>query len=139
MVLDRFFKNLALYLGGGTKIKILGDWLSFNLAKNQYIAFSLPLTGIILNIFIGIIILIILIYLLKLVKNKEYCLSSLLTILLFSAINNYYDRLRYGYIIDYLDIKYFTVLNISDLLISISTIGLIILIFRLKEKEKNLG
>jgi signal peptidase II len=124
-VLDRFFKMLALEIGENSRIHIFDSWFSFSLAKNQYIAFSLPFTGLLLNIVIGVIIISIIIFSLILIKKQEYHQAGLLTILVISAINNYYDRLRYGYVIDYLDLRYFTVLNISDILISLSTILLI--------------
>lgn len=135
MVLDRFFKILALNLGETYNLQLIGDYVKFNLAQNQYIAFSLPFTGLILNIVIGVIIIFLLIFLLKLVKKAEYLEASLLTFLLLSAINNYYDRLRYGFVIDYINIKYFTVLNISDIMISLATLLLIISIYKKEHLE----
>jgi signal peptidase II len=113
--LDRFLKIFALNLGHDTRISLFGDWLSFNLAKNPYIAFSIPFSGLFLKIAIGAIIIALIIIWLISIKKEDYISSSVLTFLLLSAINNYYDRLKYGGVIDYLDVKYFTVFNISDI------------------------
>jgi lipoprotein signal peptidase len=43
------------------------------------------------------------------------------------ALSNALDRLIYGYVIDYLDVLNFTVLNIADILISLSAFILILL------------
>jgi signal peptidase II len=41
------------------------------------------------------------------------------------AFSNLYDRLHYGYVIDYFDLKYFTVFNLSDVMIIIGIFGVI--------------
>jgi signal peptidase II len=43
--------------------------------------------------------------------------SGLLLFIIFGAISNLVDRLKFGYVIDYIDIKYFTVFNLADIMI----------------------
>jgi signal peptidase II len=133
IVIDRFLKILALYLGAGPGQEIIGSLLKFNFAKNYYIAFSLPLAGSILIIIIGAIIIYLLYFWLVLIKKERFTEASLLTFLIIGAISNIYDRLRYGFVIDYLDLKWFTVFNISDALIVFSTFSLIITAFAHKK------
>ena len=114
--LDRFFKILALNYFTG-KYAIIGNILSFQLAKNYNIAFSLPLSGWWLNILIIIILIVLLYFLLILAKRREYQLSICLTFIVFGAISNIIDRLKFGYVVDYLDLRYFTVFNIADIMI----------------------
>ncbi len=130
---DRILKTIALQQIEAKSL--LGKLFLFNFTKNYNISFSLPLSGPILNILIMAIILGLILIIYKLIL-KEKCLSSkslLLTFILFGAISNMVDRLQYGYVIDYLELKNFTVFNLADAMISF---GVIILIFNLVKDEK---
>lgn len=123
--IDRYFKLLAL---NGAEEVIIPGLLSFNLHKNYNIAFSLNMGGdwikfLILGIVIGILTLI----LVKLKKEGRFSLDNLLlTILLFGAINNLWDRFEFGYVIDYLNFYNLNVFNISDIIISFACLILIL-------------
>lgn len=127
--LDRFFKILALdyFL---KKYAIIGNILSFQLAQNYNIAFSLPLSGYLLNILIIAIIAVLIYFLFILARKKQYQSALCLAFILFGAISNMIDRLKFGYVIDYLDLKYFTVFNIADIMIVGGAIGLIFLAYK---------
>lgn len=124
LLLDRFFKILALFFLKND-VLLLGNWLKFSFSKNYYIAFSLPIGG---NALIAIIILIMLLLgreYIKQIKNSNFPLAGLILIILFGAASNLWDRLSFGYVIDYLDLEYFTVFNIADCMISAGAIILI--------------
>ena len=121
------FKVLALNYYENIKIDLISDYFGFTLAKNYFIAFSLPLSGSILTVFIGALILILLYSCLILIKKQEYGQASCLTFIIFGAISNVVDRIKYGFVIDYLDLKYFTVFNIADSMIVIGAVLLVIL------------
>jgi signal peptidase II len=127
-IADRYLKYLALNRHLEQPFKLLGNIFSFNFTANYYIAFSLPLGGQILNILISLIILalIYLIFYLIFKKNNQKSTIFLLTIILFGAISNILDRFAYGYVIDYLELKYFTVFNLADVMISLGAIVLIL-------------
>lgn len=130
--LDRFLKIFALgYLM--KPINLIGEIFKLNLAKNINIAFSIPFSGPILNIFIMAIIAILVYTILVLAKKQEFTQAGYLTIIEFGAISNMYDRFRYGFVIDYFDLKYYTVFNIAD---SMIVIGSILLVVNLYKKEK---
>ena len=133
VILDRLFKVLALNYYENIKIGLISDYFSFTLAKNYYIAFSLPLSGPILTLFIGIIILILLYFCVILIKKEEYAQASCLTFVILGAISNIVDRIKYGFVIDYLDLKYFTVFNIAD---SMIVVGAVLLVINLKKLNK---
>jgi len=128
--LDRFFKILAI--AGGVECNLIKNLFKFNFAENPYIAFSLPLNGIFLNILIAAILVVLLLYFLFLLKKNRPHEAGLLSILILGAASNLFDRLKYGFVIDYLDLRYFTIFNISDIMITL-TVGLLIFI---KSKEK---
>lgn len=133
--LDRFLKIYALYYLSDKKISIISDIFSLNLAKNYNIAFSLPVSGPLLTVFISVIILILGLYWINLIKKQEINESISLTFCLFGAISNIIDRFKYGYVVDYLDLKYFTVFNLADAMI-VCGIFLFILIINKKTKER---
>ncbi|MFC1678271.1 signal peptidase II [Patescibacteria group bacterium] len=113
--LDRFLKLIALKTT--TDYQIIGDLFKFSFAHNYNIAFSLPLSGAILEILISIIIIILIVYSLILAKRDDYKYLFSLTFIIFGAISNLLDRIKYGFVIDYLDLEYFTVFNIADMMI----------------------
>lgn len=127
--LDRLLKVLARQ---GYQLKIIGEIFKFNFVKNFYIAFSLPIYGAWLSAAILLIILLLIFYLVRAWREGELAPGiSLLTIIL-GASSNLYDRFKFGYVIDYLDLKYFTVFNLADAMI---VMGMIFLLFITNKKE----
>lgn len=126
---DRLLKNLALNIGSEQPYNILGSWLKFRLVFNPYIAFSLPVGGQILNIILTIIIagLIISIFYLIFNKKSQKSLIIPLTFILFGAISNLLDRYLYGAVVDYFDLRYFTIFNLADSIISLGVIWAIVI------------
>lgn len=124
--LDRFLKSLALNYFSIKQINLVGDLIKFNLVKNYHIAFSLPFTGQWLNILIIAIIICLLYCLLYLLKKQKYWQVNFLLAIILGASSNLLDRLKYGYVIDYFDLKYFTVFNLADVTVVGGVIGLIL-------------
>lgn len=126
-IVDRYLKMAALSAAGRAPLKLIGDIFSFNFTANYYIAFSLPLSGEWLNGLVSLIIICLITYIFYLIlkKKSERWTIILLTIILFGAISNILDRFIYGYVIDYLELKYFTVFNLADIMISGGAISLI--------------
>jgi len=120
-ILDRCLKHLALQTISDQPIKLIGSFLQFSFSKNYFIAFSLPLAGLALNILIALIIINLLSYIFYLIINKKAPKNLILplTLILFGAISNLTDRFIFGYVIDYFDCRYFTVFNIADIMISL--------------------
>lgn len=128
---DRLLKALALFYPEKT---IINNLLNFNFVPNYNISFSLPLNGPWLNILISGIIFAI-IYFLTLNYKRLSGLEFISFIaLLLGAISNLFDRFNYGFVIDYLDLRWFTIFNLADVLISISSIILLISLFKKDSK-----
>lgn len=115
VILDRFFKIAALK--NQINFPIFGDWFKFSFAPNPHIAFSLPLGGVLLKIIIFLILVVLIYFLKKLKDSNEANLFFLFSLIFAGAASNFYDRLVYGYVIDYLDLRYFTVFNVADIII----------------------
>jgi len=134
-IFDRYLKQVAV--NNNPNLNLLGEYLKFTFSKNFNIAFSLPVSGMILNIIIVSIIIGLIFYLIYLIKHKySHIVIIALFALILGALSNALDRLIYGYVIDYLDILNFTVLNIADILISSSAFILILLNFSSSKYNK---
>jgi signal peptidase II len=127
-IADRGLKTLALTRIWQPGINLLGSWFQFRFVANHYIAFSLPLFGWLINALILLIILVLIITIIYLIlnKNSHKLTILLLTTILLGAISNILDRWLYGYVIDYLSLKYFTIFNLADVMITGGAVYLII-------------
>jgi len=126
VIIDRFFKFLAINNYFSSSVKIFNDIFKLNFIPNFNIAFSLPLRGIWLNFIISLIIILLLYYCLFLIKNKDLKSADYIFFIIIGAMSNLYDRLNFGYVVDYLDLKYFTTFNIADMMIAGGVVGIIV-------------
>jgi len=129
-ILDRFLKYFSLKYFFGKDLFLISDFFKFSFAENEGIAFSIPINQNILIFLIVIIILFILFFLFKLNKKKSFGEIFALTIILFGAVSNLIDRLFYGSVIDYFNLKYFTIFNLADVMIFCGVIFIMILNYR---------
>ena len=131
VALDRFLKVFT-FANQASEVNLLGEILKFSYKNNYYMAFSLPLAGRWLNAIICLIILLLIYYLVRAWQaGKQEAVIYLLTITM-AAGSNLFDRLKYGFVIDYLDLKYFIVFNLADAMI---TVGVFFLLLNVTKKE----
>ena len=128
-IADRILKAVALRSAMFPPLRLVGNILTFYFTANYYIAFSLPASGPILNaaIISLISLLIAVIFFLIFFKQERKPEIILLSLILAGAVSNIIDRLTYGYVIDYLYLKNFTIFNLADMMISG---GALLLIFK---------
>lgn len=131
LVKKYFIENPADSFGGDFFYGIL----KFNFAENYGIAFGISLNNIIILILIFIALIIIVHALIKAYLETDFVLVTALSLIMVGAISNLIDRFTHGFVVDYIDLKYFTIFNMADILI---TIGVVILLFYLLFK-KNLN
>ena len=99
---------------------------------NQNIAWNIPIAPAIFY-FVWIVIIVILIYAFL---NAKIIGQKYFLILIFSgAISNIIDRLRFGCVVDYIDLKFFPVFNLADIYI---TIGVLLILLSLNYKPSPL-
>jgi lipoprotein signal peptidase len=125
IILDRFLKIFF--------VKTLPESGSvFALYINKNIAFSLPLPSIILYPILAIIFfLLVWLWFDDWRVGKKYIWPYALIII--GAASNIWDRLWYGGVVDYLNVPYFTVLNLSDVYIFL---GVCYFLVRQLKKQK---
>ena len=133
-VLDQFTKYLAVnYVKPQITIPLVENVFHLTYAENTGAAFSIlsnkiPLLTIITTIFI----IALFIYLYKLIledKGNRLLILSL-SFIIGGALGNLIDRIRIGYVVDFLDFRLinFAIFNLADSLIVVGSILLIILI-----------
>lgn len=123
---DRLLKALAI--ASQPEINLIGGWLRLVLAKNPGIAFSLPVFGrwLVIIIFL-IIIALVYLFILKIKKNAYFQAVFYFSIII-GAASNLYDRLKYGFVIDYFNLKYYSIFNLADGLILLGIVGLLVVV-----------
>ena len=140
VLLDQGLKVFALAGLAGEKISLIKGLLAFDLTKNPYMAFSLPLAGFWLNIAILLTLALILAIILK--DCRRHSINSAFLFFIFlGGLSNLIDRLRFGYVIDYLDLSYFTVFNLADAMVTFGVLALFYFNFKeiLAKNVKNPG
>ncbi len=117
------------YLQG--EVIILSNILSLFYAQNTGIAFSIPLSGMLLKIITVILIFGIFYYYWKEEKQKKSSLLDISYALIFAgALWNAWERIFQGYVVDFISLERFAVFNMADSYISIWAVWILYYYFR---------
>lgn len=139
VILDQYVKNLVvLNIPFGEHINLIDNFFSLTYVRNYGAGFSILQNATVFLSLLSIVAIIVLTYMLFKTKNND-TLSKISYLLIISgAIGNLIDRIRLGYVVDFLDfiiINYdYPVFNIAD---SFITIGCFLLIFMVIMESKN--
>lgn len=139
--LDQWTKQLAITnLKGNGAYPLIEGVLEFQFFSNTGIAWSMLQGQSIFILFTGIVFLaVVLFVILKLPEAKKFHILYILCgILAGGAIGNMIDRIRLGYVVDFISISLinFPIFNVADMCIVISVIVLAILfLFVYKEED----
>ena len=136
IILDQVTKYLAVVNVSQGNITIISGFFDLTLAQNTGAAFSIMQNGKwFFLIFTPIIIGAILFYIIY--KAKDSLLVSIsLSLIIGGAVGNYIDRIRLGYVVDFLDFKVWPVFNVADSFVVIGTCLFAWYLFFISEKEK---
>ncbi len=117
LLIDRVTKYVALEYSYDNKL--------YSLFVNTYGVFSVPVSNGWMIIISGIIILsLIVASAIFFIRNKQ--MSIAMAVLIIGALSNFYDRVAYGGVIDFLRIGHSSVINLSDVYI---IVALIVMVF----------
>ncbi len=118
--LDQGSKFLATkFLHLNTPVVIIKNFLNFTLVHNRGAAFGNFQNKLFLLIFISIFAIALIFYNLRDKRNSTIFKLSL-SLILGGAIGNLIDRLRFGFVIDFLDLRVWPVFNLADSVITIA-------------------
>ncbi len=126
LAVDRFLKISAINSLLDQPINYIGNILQLSFVKNYFIAFSIPINNLVAITISSIIIIFFLVFTIYCIKKRKTLLIGFLFFIILGASSNLIDRIEYGYVIDYLDLNYFTVFNIADAIIVLGVAGLIL-------------
>lgn len=135
IVLDRFLKILAINGVFDLPVYLAGNFFQLYFVKNIYIAFSLPFYGTILLIIIGLIIVGLIVVFISYFYKKDWFISGCLLAIIIGAFSNFFDRIKYGFVIDYFDLKYFTIFNLADAMIVLGVAGVVYEMWKNKKRD----
>jgi signal peptidase II len=128
-VLKFFIRALPPVDAGG--IFLLGDFLKLRLAFNPGLAFGIKINFYLIILFYLAIILILIWFLAGSYKkffaggNKSVVIFSL-SLIIAGAGSNLLDRLWLGRVVDYFDLKYYSVFNLADVLICLGAVFILV-------------
>ena len=131
IALDQFSKfYIVQSIKYGTKIQIIRNFFSLTNVRNFGAGFSILQNQRAFLIFVPIVAVFVLTYLLVTEKNKRKITSISYILIIAGAIGNLIDRVRLGFVIDFLDFIIFgydfPVFNLADTFITIGCFLLII-------------
>ncbi|MTI47751.1 MAG: signal peptidase II [Firmicutes bacterium] len=145
VALDQMTKYLAVEkLMGQSPFVIINNFLQFNYVENFGAAFGIMQNKQTFFIIITVIIFVAIIIFMKLNNNLNKIMKISLVMILAGAIGNLIDRIRLGYVVDFVDVKFgnfydYPVFNIADSSIVVATLIIIYLVltdkYELKGKE----
>lgn len=123
--LDQVSKSLATkFLQLNTPVVIIKNFLNFTLVHNRGAAFGNFQNQLFFLILISIVAIWFISCNLRDKKNSAIFKLSL-SLILAGAIGNLIDRLRFGFVIDFLDLRLWPVFNLADSAITIAALLLI--------------
>lgn len=130
VVLDQITKRIVLSslgpAGAWAPVPALERWFSFTLVTNSGAAFGLfPGLGYVFMVVAIVVVVAIAVYYWHMPKG-QLLVNVSLGLQLGGAIGNLLDRVRYGYVIDFIDFKIWPVFNLADTSIVIG-VGLLAL------------
>lgn len=141
ILLDQWTKFLSVtHLKNKAAIELVKGVFELQYLENKGAAFGIMQNQQLFFLISGILILLVATYVyIKLPQTKRFHLLRICIVLIISgAIGNMIDRLRFQYVIDFFYFKLidFPIFNVADIYVTVSAIGLIILIlFYYKDEE----
>lgn len=121
-LLDRVTKWAAVqHVGFGESAPLLGPVLSITPVKNENAAWSVPVPAVALIVLGAVVALVLLLYGAR-AASRSISLVVALSLALGGAAANLYDRLRWSYVIDFIDAHFWPTFNVADIAITAGTL-----------------
>ncbi len=122
ILLDQLTKHLAIqFLQLNTPVPVINNFLNLTLVHNRGAAFGFFQNQLLLFVLVSLLAIGLIIYNLKNDKNSAI-LKCALALILGGAAGNLIDRLRFGFVVDFLDLRIWPVFNLADSVITIAAV-----------------
>jgi len=137
LFLDQLTKSIAVNsLLLNEPLPLIKGIVYLTLIRNRGAAFGILKNQTPIFIFVSIFAIILIYFALRKNKYKTFSFYNMsLVFILAGALGNLIDRLRYGYVVDFLDLRVWPVFNIAD---SAITIGAVLLGWTILFKDKKI-
>ncbi len=133
IILDQLSKSLVLrHFPDGRPVPVLGRLLYFTVTSNTGSAFSLFQNQDSLLIGVGIAICLVILLLVSFRPDLQCCYMFPLALIWGGSLGNLLDRLRRSAVVDFIDLRFWPVFNISDVAI---TVGFLVLAYQLVRRR----
>jgi len=124
ILFDQLTKYLALrFLQLNNPVPLIKNFLNLTLVYNRGGAFGFFQNQLFLFVLVSFFAIGLIIYNLK-NKTNSVILQLSLSLILGGAVGNLIDRLRFGFVVDFLDLRIWPVFNIADSVITIAALVL---------------
>ncbi len=126
IILDQFTKLLVVReLLLNQSVPLIKGIFHITLVHNRGAAFGILKNQVPLFIFVSVVAIILIYFALRDRQRKGHFFYNLsLAFILAGALGNLIDRLRFGYVIDFLDLRVWPVFNVADSAITIGAVFL---------------
>ncbi len=115
-------------LAPARSIPVIKGIFNLTYVRNTGVAFGLFPDQRLILVLIGIAVCAAVIYFYAKIKREDFLFKAYLAIILGGSLGNLFDRIFFGYVIDYFDLRVFPVFNFADIAINLG-VFLIILDF----------
>lgn len=120
--LDQITKFLAVrFLQLNTPLILIKNFLYLSLVHNRGAAFGLFQNQLFMFVLISIFAIALILHNLR-NKQNSFIFKFSLSLILGGSIGNLIDRLRFGFVIDFLDLRVWPVFNLADSVITIAAV-----------------
>jgi signal peptidase II len=130
----KFFVSANLKLH--ESLAVIKDVFHITLIHNRGAAFGIFKGMLPVFIFLSVVTVFLIILCANRFRHTYYHVRTGLLLILAGAIGNLIDRLRFGYVIDFIDLRIWPVFNIADMTITIGGIFLVLHILFMPQKHK---
>ena len=122
ILLDQITKLLASrFLPLNTPVALIKNFLNLTLVYNRGAAFGFFQNQLLLFVLVSLFAIGLILYNLKNKKNSVILKLSL-SLILGGSVGNLIDRLRFGFVIDFLDLRVWPVFNLADSVITVAAL-----------------
>ena len=135
---DQLLKYMVVsFIGTEGQIQIFGEFLSLTYIRNDGIALGM-FSGMqsVVIVITSVIMLAIAVYILREYKRRSKVELTLLTVIVSGGIGNLIDRIRLGYVVDYINFGvWHYIFNFADICVVLGCIGLFIHVFFISKEN----
>lgn len=112
-------RSIMLFFAPAQSVPLIKGFLHLTYVQNTGVAFGLFRNQRSALILIGIIVCAAVTYFYARAGKRDTLLRFSLAIILGGSLGNLFDRMFYGYVVDYIDFRFFPVFNLADIAINL--------------------